>query len=87
MAMNSAIKIIGLVGAVSTTVAMLPQAIRIIRLKETRDISLSTFVILAFGVTCWFVYGIHSKDVPLILANSITLPIDLVIVFLKLKYK
>ncbi|MEE9542254.1 MAG: SemiSWEET transporter [Thermodesulfobacteriota bacterium] len=80
------ITVIGLVAAVLTTVSFLPQAIRIIKLRETRDISLWTYILLEGGIVLWLIYGIMLGKMPIILANAITLFFTSVILFLKLKF-
>ena len=77
---------IGMVAAVCTTVSFLPQAIRIIKLKETRDLSLLTYILLEAGIFLWFVYGIMLSNMPIMLANGITLCFTTVILFLKIKF-
>jgi MtN3 and saliva related transmembrane protein len=81
------ITIIGLCAASLTTISFLPQAIKVWKLKETRDLSLIMFISFSIGVLLWLVYGIIKKDLALILANSITLILSSVILFFKLKYK
>ncbi len=80
------ITILGLVAATCTTISFLPQVVKIIKLKETRDISLWMYVILAAGVVLWLSYGILNKDLPLVIANSLTLTFTVIIIALKLKY-
>ena len=80
------ITVIGLAAAVCTTVSFLPQAIRIIKLKEARDISLLTYLLLEAGIIMWLVYGIMIGKMPIILANGITLLFTTVILFLKIRF-
>ncbi|MCF7861241.1 SemiSWEET transporter [Candidatus Woesearchaeota archaeon] len=79
--------IIGYIAAVLTTVAFLPQAIRILRLKETKDISLLTYICFSAGVFSWLVYGMFKNDWPIIAANFVTFILAFTILVLKLKYK
>ena len=79
--------IIGLVAATCTTISFLPQAIRTIKTKHTKDLSLSMYLILTSGVFLWLVYGILVKDLPLIIANAITFAFTFTILILKIKYK
>ena len=81
------ITIIGLTAATLTTSAFFPQAYRIWKLKEARDISLNTFVVLSLGVFLWLVYGILKSDIAIILANAVTLVLALIILYFKFKYK
>ncbi|HOO89657.1 MAG TPA: SemiSWEET transporter [Syntrophales bacterium] len=78
---------IGLIAATCTTISFLPQAIKVITKKQTRDISLSMYVIFSFGVLCWLIYGILTKDIPIICANSITFALSFTILVLKIRYK
>ncbi len=58
------ITIIGLVAAICTTVSSLPQAIKVVKTKQTRDLSLGMYWILIAGISLWGVYGIFIKDLP-----------------------
>ncbi len=78
--------IIGLVAAVCTTVSFIPQAVKIIKLRETRDISLLTYLLLEAGICLWFVYGILIANLPVTLANGITLIFTTIILALKIKF-
>lgn len=80
------IKIIGFAAATCTTIAFLPQAIKIYRSKCAKDIALPTLVIFIIGVSLWLIYGLLIKDYPVIIANFITLIFNLMILRLKLKY-
>ncbi len=77
---------IGLAAAFVTTFCWLPQAIRIIRTRDTRAISLPAYGAFAAGIALWLVYGIALGDLPLILSNTVTLGLQLVIVGLKIRY-
>jgi MtN3 and saliva related transmembrane protein len=80
-------QILGLVAATLTTVSGLPQLIKIIKMKETRDLSLEMYLLMFTGITLWFVYGLIKKDLPLIIGNAVTIAITSCIIVLKLKYK
>jgi len=71
--------------AVLTTVAFVPQAIHIIRFKETRAISLQMYVVFASGVALWLVFGVMIWNWPIIAANAITLALALAIIRMKLR--
>ncbi len=79
--------IIGLVAACLTTFAFLPQTIQVIKTKQTKDISLNMYIALTIGVVLWLIYGILLSEIPIIIANGITLVFSVVILSLKLKYK
>mgnify|MGYP006108186665 FL=1 len=87
MIINFILKYIGFFAAFCTTIAFLPQALKIWKTKSTKDISLYMFVIFTIGVFSWLVYGIIISDLPVILANAVTLILSLFILIYKLKYK
>jgi MtN3 and saliva related transmembrane protein len=80
------IPIIGIVAACCTTLSFLPQAIKIIKTKNTEGISLSMYVLFVIGVVLWFFYGFFKMDIPIMLANGITLVLASVILCYKVKY-
>ncbi len=67
------IKIIGLVAAALTTFAFLPQAIKTWKTKSTDDLSPAMFGLLCAGILLWLIYGLLINDLPIILANAVTL--------------
>lgn len=86
--MNSGIAdSIGMVAAVLTTIAYVPQVVKIYRTKSARDVSFRMFSLLATGVSLWLVYGIMMRSAPLIFANFVTLALSLTVLVLKIKYE
>lgn len=77
---------IGFAAALLTTVAFLPQAIKTWRTRSARDISLAMFLTLVTGICLWLVYGLLIGDLPLILANGVTLVLAGAILFCKLRF-
>ena len=72
--------------ATLTTAAFLPQALHIIRYKDTRAISLHMYVAFATGVLLWLVFGMMIGNLPIIVSNAITLGLAVAIIAMKLKY-
>jgi len=81
------ITIIGFLAATGTTISLLPQAIKTIKTKHAKDISLGMYLMLTTGIFLWLVYGILIKDLPLIVANGISLLFSVTILILKLIHK
>lgn len=77
--------IIGLVSAFLTTGAYVPQAVKTWRTRRTGDLSLSMFSMVFLGTVGWLVYGLLKDDLPIILANTVTLGTSFVILFFKVK--
>ncbi len=80
------IALIGLAAGTCTTLSFLPQLIKTIRIKETKDLSLSMYIILATGMLLWTIYGILISAFPVVLANALSLVCALIILGLKLRY-
>ena len=78
--------LVSAIAATLTTVAFVPQAIHIIRYKETRAISLQMYVVFATGVAFWLLFGLMIWNWPMIVANIITLALALIIIAMKLRY-
>ena len=81
------IKVLGLVAAFCTTIAFLPQAIKIIRTKDTSSISTAMYSLFTVGTLMWLLYGIYSHNIPVVLANGVTFIIATIILFYKLRQK
>lgn len=81
------ITLLGLLAAFLTTFSFLPQVVKSWRTRATRDISLGMFMALTMGIVLWLVYGILIADLPLIVANTVTLALAGTILYLKLRYK
>jgi MtN3 and saliva related transmembrane protein len=79
--------IVGYIGAICTTVAFVPQVIYTLKTKDTKAISLGMYIIFIIGITSWLIYGLHKEDLPLTLANSVTIVLANIILVCKLKYK
>ncbi|MGE8719787.1 SemiSWEET transporter [Leptospira terpstrae] len=77
--------LIGYIAAFLTTVSFLPQVLRVVMTKQTRDISRNMYIMFFIGVLLWFVYGILKSDFPIILANIVTIFFVSIILFYKLK--
>ena len=65
-------EIIGLIAAVCTTFAFIPQAIKVWKTKQTKDLSLRMYSIMFIGIILWLVYGIRIDSLSIIMANVVT---------------
>jgi MtN3 and saliva related transmembrane protein len=80
------IDLLGLSAAALTTGAFLPQAVKVLRTRHTRDLSLAMYLVMSIGNLVWLIYGIALLSRPLILANAITLSLTMTILVLKLRH-
>ena len=81
------ITILGLVAGVLTTIAFLPQMFQIWLTKSAKDVSFVMLIIFMSGLCLWLIYGIIIGALPIIMANGATLFFNLIILWLKIKYR
>jgi MtN3 and saliva related transmembrane protein len=78
---------IGILAGILTAVSLIPQIVKIVREKKSENISFAYLSILLAGLAMWVVYGVLRKDVPVIATNVTSIVINLVTVFVGLKYR
>ena len=74
------------IAAVLTTAAFVPQAVHIIRFRETKAISLIMYLTFGAGVALWLAFGVMIGNWPIILSNAVTFALTGTIVAFKLRY-
>ena len=79
-------EILGFLAAVCTTASFVPQVWHILKTRDTRALSLMMYLLFTVGVVLWLVYGIMIGSTPVIVANSITLVLALVILICKVRW-
>lgn len=80
-------EIIGIMAAVLTTTAFIPQFLKMWKTHSTQDISLRMYLMFCAGVLFWLIYGLEINSLPVILANAATLALTLMILAFKIRYK
>src|SRR5690242_8624750 len=81
------VTLIGYAAGTLTTAAFVPQLLRVLRTRSTRDISLLMFLTVCAGQALWTCYGVMLHSMPMILANSLTLALACSILLLKFRYE
>lgn len=71
--MHNVFNVIGYTAASINVVILLPQVIKTIKTRKTRDLSKITFSLMDIAATLWVIYGISTKSIPLIMANGCTI--------------
>lgn len=79
--------IIGLTGGVLLVLSLLPQLFKIIKNKNSQNISILTYIILVIAEIIWCIYGILKNDKQVIIANTSSGIITLLIIFFSLYYR
>ena len=78
---------IGIGAGICTSVSLLPQLFKIIQEKKAENISLFMLFILLTGLGLWIWYGLLREDYPLIITNSFSLLVNLLVIFFTMKFK
>ncbi len=65
--------LLGSIAGFLTTAAFVPQVVKTLRSRSTRDISLTMFLSFTVGVALWLIYGAMIDSLPVIAANAATL--------------
>ncbi len=72
---------------IATPLAELPQAYNIYHLRSAREVSVITWSFFMLSSTVWFIYAFKHKILPLIVANSLYLTVEVSIVIGIVIYK
>ncbi len=80
------IEAIGITAGVITTACWLPQIVKILRERSTKDLSVATQAAFTLGVLLWFIYGIGLGRPAIVMANGVTLALSAAILGLKLRF-
>ena len=78
---------IGIIAGILTSVSLLPQLIKIIREKNAEAISYMMLIVLMLGISGWIYYGYLKSDLPIIVTNSFSLLVNILIIIFTIKYK
>lgn len=80
------VTLMGYLAGACTTSAFVPQVMKIVRTRHTKDLSLIMYSILTMGILLWCLYGLINRDWPLVAANLVTLTLAGWILLLKIRY-
>lgn len=78
------LELLGYIAAFLTTSSFLPQVIKTVRTKDTSGISLYMYLLFVVGLGLWLIYGIRINSLPIILANTFTGLMSLIILYYKI---
>ncbi len=66
---------LGLLAGALSTFAFVPQVVATWRSKSVNDLSPTTCVIAGTSVTLWLFYGLLTEDLPMIVANAVSVSV------------
>ena len=76
---------IGGAAAILTTASFFPQALHVLRTRDTRAISLAMYALFTMGVALWGAYGLMTMQWSIIAANGVTVVLAVLILSLKVR--
>ena len=80
------IELLGFIAGAFVTCSLIPQLIRVFRLKSAREISMLFTSLLLIGISLWLLYGIFLRLTPVILWNATAAILVALLLYAKLKY-
>jgi len=80
------IDVFGYFAAILTTAAFLPQLTKTLKTKKADDVSLTTLIMFIIGVLSWIIYGYKISSTRILIANLITLILNLLILISKIYF-
>jgi MtN3 and saliva related transmembrane protein len=80
-------QILGFSAAALTMFGFVPQIIKIYKTKSVKDISLVALIEFSLGIFLWVLYGIHLKNIVIIIANTVSLSTLVIALALYFRYK
>ncbi len=83
----SLVTVIGIVASIGTAMSMVPQLTKLIKEKKADGISVFMLLVLFIGVGCWVAYGILKKDWIIIISNSFSFIVNMVLTILTIRFK
>jgi MtN3 and saliva related transmembrane protein len=79
-------EIIGFTASILSIVSFIPQVIKTLKTRSTKDLSLSMYLIFTLSQIFWLIYGILIHSLPVAITNAITAGLAGVVLFCKLKW-
>lgn len=74
----------GYLAAFLTTFAFVPQAHHSWKTRDLSGVSLPMYSLFSLGVLAWLIYGMLIHSLPIIAANSLTLMLACIVLYLKI---
>ena len=79
--------VVGVSASVFTATSLIPQLVKLLKDKKSKDISVMMLAVLFTGLALWVWYGFLKEDLIIIISNLFALVINLIIGVLAIYYK
>jgi MtN3 and saliva related transmembrane protein len=81
------ITIVGILASALTATSLIPQLTKLIKEKQSQDLSVVMLLVLLGGLALWIYYGALKEDLIIIISNSFAFLINVCTLYLALHYK
>ncbi|QCX40640.1 hypothetical protein FF125_20165 [Aureibaculum algae] len=85
--MIASIEILGLLAGGLTTASFVPQVYKTYKSKSADSLSLTMYAVFFVGIILWLIYGIYVNSIAMMVTNSITAVLSLMLIYFKLRFK
>ena len=79
-------QIFGIIAGGFTSFGFLPQIVKGYKSRHLNDLSYLTNSLLGIGMGMWLIYGIATKDLPVIIANILGVAFNAALILMKYFY-
>jgi MtN3 and saliva related transmembrane protein len=83
---STSLEIFGLIAGAITSLGFLPQLVKGYRTKKLEDVSYFMPLVLAIGMTLWFIYGFFINALAVMIANTFGVGCCLALIVMKKIY-
>ena len=83
----SSSELFGFAAATLSTIAFLPQVLKTWKTRSARDVSYALLLTFSTGCLCWVIYGYQVDAKPVMIANALTLTLNLAILAMKFTFE
>lgn len=83
---STLIEILGLIAGAVTSIGFIPQLIKGYMTKKLEDVSYFMPIVLAIGMTMWFIYGIFLQAIAIMAANTFGVSCCIILIIMKKRY-
>jgi MtN3 and saliva related transmembrane protein len=78
---------IGIFASACTAISLIPQLVKLLKEKKAENVSLGMLAILFAGLGLWTYYGLLKQDWIIIVANSFSFILNIILAGFAIKYK
>ncbi len=79
--------IIGYIAGSLSVIAIIPQLVKILKTKDSKNLSLMTYTLYVIVQILWICYGIGRKDLQIIISNIVCMLLSIMIILLSIYHR